>query len=119
MNAGGRLTFRQGPGIVRIRDGRAGRTGALVVLTLEGPEAAVYLAVDDGARLPAIAARAGIGEAEARRILDLLAGERLIFREEDRVLGLALPAAGGLEEAGEVLEEAPLLSLSARAAGRR
>src|SRR5207237_95882 len=38
---GATLTYRRGPGFVQIRDGRAGRAGKLVDLTLEGAEADV------------------------------------------------------------------------------
>lgn len=101
--AGAELTWRRGPGFVLIRDGRAGRGGELVDTTLEGDEAAVYAACDDGGRLTTIAERAGVSPVAARAILDELVAARLVLREGERYLGLALRPGRVEEEAADAV----------------
>jgi ribosomal peptide maturation radical SAM protein 1 len=88
--AGAALTWRRGPGFVRVRDAR--QPAQLTELTLAGAEEAVFFAVDDGATLAAVCRRTGLGAGEARAILDELEEARLVYREDDRYLGLALAA---------------------------
>jgi ribosomal peptide maturation radical SAM protein 1 len=92
---GSSLIYRRGPGFVRIEDRR--RTRRFADFTLEGHEAAIFLASEDGAGVASIRARAQallggarLDEAAVRRCLEDLAAEQLVAREGDRYLGLAL-----------------------------
>jgi ribosomal peptide maturation radical SAM protein 1 len=109
---GAALEYRRGPGFIRVIDRRA--PAQLVELTLADAEAALLLAVDDGATLAAACRRTGVDEREGRTILDELEAAGLVYREDDRYLGLAVAqtardAAPALDvdagEAGEDEEE--------------
>jgi len=90
--AGASLVARRGPGFVHIRDARDPSAGTVTDLLLEGEEADVYLACDDGARLAAICRQTGCSTATVLGVLDKLLAEGLVFREGDHFLGLAVPA---------------------------
>jgi ribosomal peptide maturation radical SAM protein 1 len=120
--AGAALTYRRGPGFVRVRDRR--QPAQLAELTLADAEAAVFFAVDDGATLAAVCRRIGRPVGEVRAILDELEAARLVYREDDRYLGLALaetPREAAVET--DEVEELPLvdvpLTAVARAGARR
>jgi len=89
--AGASLVSRRGPGFVHIRDARDPSAGTVTDLLLEGEEADVYLACDDGARVAAICRHTGCSMATVLSVLEKLAAENLIFREGDHVLGLVMP----------------------------
>ena len=61
-------------------------------LLLEGEEADVYLACDDGARLATICRHTGCSTGTVLSVLDKLIEEKLVLREGDHFLGLAVPA---------------------------
>jgi len=90
--AGASLVSRRGPGFVHIRDARDPGAGTVTDLLLEGEEADVYLACDDGARLAAICRQTGCSTSTVLGVLDKLLAEGLVFREGDHFLGLAVPA---------------------------
>jgi ribosomal peptide maturation radical SAM protein 1 len=89
--AGASLTYRRGPGYLRICDRRTSQQ--LTDFTLEDREAQIYAACDDGATLHTIAQRTGLQADGVQRCLDDLAAERLVYCEGERYLGLALPSA--------------------------
>jgi ribosomal peptide maturation radical SAM protein 1 len=92
----GALTYRRGPGFLQIRDERTTTESALY--ELEGVDAAVYDALDEGASVVEIREHVGkaLGEkpeeAAVRRILGELVEARLVLEERERYLSLALPA---------------------------
>ena len=92
----GALTFRRGPGFLQIRDERTTTESALY--ELEGVDAAVYNALDEGASIVEIREHVGkeLGEkpdeSDVRRILGELVEARLVLEERERYLSLALPA---------------------------
>ena len=105
-NDGASLVYRRGPGFILIRDGRNGSSAQHVVdFVLEGPEGDVYLACDDGARFRAICERTDLEPALVQRVLDELLAERLIYREDDHYLGLALPTRPLLVEATIAIDQ--------------
>jgi hypothetical protein len=90
------LRYRRGPGFLVIRDRRPGLEAA--DYTFGEREAQVYLACEDGAT-PSEAAQkarsaeiADISADVAREYLDALVTMRLVYREGDRYLALALPS---------------------------
>jgi hypothetical protein len=89
------LRYRKGPGFLVIGERRPNLQA--VDYTLGEREAAIYLACEDGAT-PAQAARAvreaGLGDVnagEVRAYLDELTARRLLYKENDQYLALALP----------------------------
>jgi hypothetical protein len=92
----GALTYRRGPGFLALDDRRT--TVAAARYVLEGVEAAVFAACEDGASFAEVRATAARelgrdpGESEVRRALGALHAERLLFEDRDRWLALALPA---------------------------
>ena len=90
--AGASLISRRGPGFVHIRDARDPSAGTVTDLLLEGEEADVYLACDDGARLATICRHTGCSTGTVLSVLDKLIEEKLVLREGDHFLGLAVPA---------------------------
>ena len=90
----GRLRYRVGPGFMTIADRRTNLRPALY--TLGEVDAHVYLACDAGARLDAICgglAQRGLPVDRGRvsAILDELVANRLMMREDEKYLALALP----------------------------
>jgi ribosomal peptide maturation radical SAM protein 1 len=88
---GASLFYRRGPDYLRVCDRRA--PDRFSDFTLEGLEAQIYLACDDGALFETVVEQTGLAENEVRRCLDQLVEERLVYREGERYLGLALPTA--------------------------
>jgi ribosomal peptide maturation radical SAM protein 1 len=92
----GALRATRGPGFLTLEDRRRGRAA---VYTFGETEALIYLACDAGARPASVAhrlertVRAAPAEDDVRAFLDELVAERLVYREEDRYLSLALSAA--------------------------
>lgn len=91
--AGG-LTFRRGPGFAVVTDTRSSRTP--VRYELDGLEAAVHEACAAGASVAVAAARAAVelgravGVDEVARVLEGFEAARLVCRDGDRFLSLAL-----------------------------
>jgi ribosomal peptide maturation radical SAM protein 1 len=87
------LQYRRGPDFLRITDRRPNLPAG--DYTLREREARIYLACEDGAT-PAEIRRAlaedELGDQEIREFLDELVGLRLVHRERDRYLALALPS---------------------------
>ena len=87
------LSYRRGPGFLRITDRRANTPPA--EYTLDGTEALIYEACDAGARPAAIASALDTtleeppSAAEIAEFLDELVDLRLVYRERDRYLALA------------------------------
>ena len=97
------LRYRRGPGFLVIHDRRPNIEAA--DYSFGEREARLYLACEDGAT-PAAASQAlrsadisDVGADEAREYLDALAKLRLMYKENDHYLALALPAT--LPEAQE------------------
>jgi len=94
----GALSFRRGPGFLVITDTRT-TLAAPARYQLDELEAAVYLACESGARVPAAAAaaRAATGrevrDADVHDVLSAFLAARLVYEEEGRYLSLALPIA--------------------------
>ena len=89
------LQYRRGPDFLRISDRRPNLPAR--DYTLGEREARIYLACEDGAT-PAEVGRALVAEGaddvdedEIREFLDELVASRLVYRERDRYLALALP----------------------------
>jgi ribosomal peptide maturation radical SAM protein 1 len=94
--AGAPPTFRQyrGPDFVRLVDRRGGAT---VVHTLDGADAALYLACDAGSRVEPARLQAerdgfALSAADARARLDAMTAANLLFEEDGRYLSLAVAA---------------------------
>ena len=94
----GTLRYRRGPGFLVVTDRRPGVSSA--EYQLDGPEAQIYLACEDGATAQNAwtAARACDGGAQLSveavgEFLDELVGSRLACKVDGRYLSLALPAA--------------------------
>jgi magnesium-protoporphyrin IX monomethyl ester (oxidative) cyclase len=95
----GALLYRRGPGFLTITDARTTTAAGRGILRyeLEEIEARVYLACDGGATvrtLEADLARAGgdaPGRADIEKLLDELVDARLMLREGELFLALALP----------------------------
>lgn len=91
------LRYRRGPGFLVIRDRRPNLESA--DYTFDEVEARIYLACDDGATPAAAleAARAAgatdLSVDDVREFLDGLVESRLVYREDDRYLSLALSAS--------------------------
>jgi ribosomal peptide maturation radical SAM protein 1 len=90
------LRYRRGPGFLVIHDRRPNIEAA--DYTLGEREAQLYLACEDGAT-PAEASQAlrsaggmDVSPGEVREYLDALVAMRLVYKEDDRYLTLALPA---------------------------
>jgi ribosomal peptide maturation radical SAM protein 1 len=97
--AGASLTYRRGPGFVRVL---ARRDPARVVeLTLVDDEAEVYLACDDGSTVDGICRRTRLEAGRVRQRLAELAAERLVYCEDERFLGLAIAPPGELGGDGD------------------
>ena len=96
----GALTFRRGPGYLQVLDERTTTDSALY--ELEGLDAAVYDAIDDGASLVEVRERVTpvIGhkptDEELRKTLDGFVEERIAMEEHGRYMSLALPRDGVL-----------------------
>ena len=119
------LRYRVGPGFLVLTDQRPG-SGAALRYVLEETEARIYLACDAGAS-PASVVRslgpdAGIGADDVRQFLDQLVAARLVYREGDRYLGLAVAenptAVERLQRPSTVAGDGSLSSL-VTLAGRR
>ncbi len=97
QNAGA-LTYRRGPGFLHVDDRRTTTENGRY--ELEGLEAAVHDAIDDGASVQIVRERvaATLGakpdEAEVRRILGEFVEARIAMEERGRFLSLALPLEG-------------------------
>lgn len=98
----GRLVYRCGPDFLKIHDSRP-RIGEHEYL-LGQAEAVIFMACDAG-NTPAAIRRAfdpegglGLDDDEIRRFLDELVAERIVYREGDHYLSLALPAAIDVQE---------------------
>ncbi len=93
----GALSYRRGPGLVVVTDTRT--TTEPARYTLEGAEAAAYLACDMGATPRSIAAELraapgpGLSEVELEGLLRGFLDARLVYEEDGRYLSLALPNA--------------------------
>jgi ribosomal peptide maturation radical SAM protein 1 len=88
------LTYRAIPGLLQIQDRRPGF--ARGTYTFPDPVAAIYLACDERPRsVAAIAREAGVSEELGQRTIAELAARGLVFLDEDRAIGLALPAIAG------------------------
>lgn len=125
------LSYRVGPDLVLISDQRPGIGPARYVLERE--EAAIYLAIDAGATPRAVvrSLRAQYddvpAEEEVRAFLDELVEARLVYREGDRYLSLALAedpdrlavAAAQVRERVEPAARAELVSLRLPGEGAR
>lgn len=121
----GRLRYQIGPDFVVIQDLRPGVGPARYVL--DRVEALIYLACDAGATPSAVLrvlgdANDGRTVEEIREFLDELVGARLMFRENDHYLGLAVCADPAnierfLAAAGEPARAEP--APAADAAGQR
>ena len=92
--SGPALTYRSIPGLLQIDD-RRGTTPA-GTYTFPDPVAAIYLACDDRPRTAAAVARdLDLPVPLVRQALDELAARGLVFLDDDRAIGLALPAIPG------------------------
>jgi hypothetical protein len=88
------LTYRAIPGLLQIQDRRPGF--ARGTYTFPDPVAAIYLACDERPRsVTAIAREAGVSPHIGRQAVDELSARGLVFLDEDRAIGLALPAISG------------------------
>jgi hypothetical protein len=89
------LAYRRGPDFVRISDRRPNLPAR--DYTLGERESLIYLACEDGAtpaeieRVLVAEGAADVSEDEIREFLDGLVASRLVYRERDRYLALALP----------------------------
>ncbi len=85
-----KLWYLKGPGFVVVHDQRPNTGPARYVL--EDVEAQIYLAAEEGATAAAIAQRVGHGldAEEVREFLDELADARLVYREGQKYLALAI-----------------------------
>jgi ribosomal peptide maturation radical SAM protein 1 len=95
----GSLNYRRGPGFLIVQDRRPGLEPA--DYRFDGPEAQIYLGCDAGATAAELCAQlAAYGEdsldvEEIAEFLDELVAARLMYREENRYLALAIaPSAG-------------------------
>jgi len=88
------LTYRAIPGLLQIEDRRPGF--ARGTYTFPDPVAAIYLACDERPRsVAAIAREAGVSPQVGQKAMNEFAARGLIFLDEDRAIGLALPAISG------------------------
>jgi ribosomal peptide maturation radical SAM protein 1 len=93
----GTLSYRRGPGFLTISDRRPGFPAR--DQTLDELESAMYLACDSGGTAARVAAQLqrtplgrGVGVDRVAAVLDKLTEWRLMYREDDRYLSLALRA---------------------------
>lgn len=92
----GRLTWRRGPGFLRIVDER--EPFGYASYLLEGEQAEAYLACDEGATAAGVhealraAGHTGISLAEVETFLRELVAAGLMFEADQRFVSLALPA---------------------------
>jgi ribosomal peptide maturation radical SAM protein 1 len=89
------LRFHCGPGFLRIEDRRPNLPGG--VYSLGGTEARVYLSCDSGATAVSLWStlqleETGLTPEDLSAFLDGLVESRLMYRDRDRYLSLALPA---------------------------
>jgi hypothetical protein len=88
------LEYRRGPGFLVIRDRRPGRTRS--DYSLAETEAKVYLACDGGATPTAVwktlqtGGETGIGLEDVEEFLDEMTAARLMYREDNVYLSLAV-----------------------------
>jgi ribosomal peptide maturation radical SAM protein 1 len=98
----GRLTWRRGPGFVRIVDER--EAAGYASYLLEGPQAEVYLACDEGASVAQVHERVrerghlDVGSGEVETFLRELVEAGLMFEADQRFVSLALRERPGLPE---------------------
>jgi ribosomal peptide maturation radical SAM protein 1 len=86
------LQYSEGPDFLVITDRRTGRSAARYIL--DKVEAKIYLECDAGATPEAISrvlAYKGYSVEDVRELLDSLVEERLMYREGNRYLSLAIP----------------------------
>ena len=92
----GALTYRKGPTFLEITDRRTTRDQRQRYL-LDALEACVYLGCDRGSRVAALAAEATalfgrqVTERAVQAILDEFTDAGLVYVEDGRYLGLAIP----------------------------
>ncbi|WP_030439904.1 RiPP maturation radical SAM C-methyltransferase [Actinoplanes subtropicus] len=88
------LTYRAIPGLLQIQDRRPAFPRG--TYTFPDPVAAIYLACDERPRsVAAIAREAGVSEKMGQNAIAELAARGLLFLDEDRAIGLAVPAVPG------------------------
>ena len=93
-SSGGQLRYFCGPDFVRIRDYRGNE---LCEYVLTGDEASVFLRCDEVATVEeahhslGVRARDGMNERQIERFLDEMVERKLMYHEDGRYLGLALP----------------------------
>jgi ribosomal peptide maturation radical SAM protein 1 len=88
------LTYRAIPGLLQIQDRRPGF--ARGTYTFPDPVAAIYLACDERPRSVAgVAGELDLPASLIDRAVAELTARGLLFRDEDRAIGLALPAISG------------------------
>jgi ribosomal peptide maturation radical SAM protein 1 len=88
------LTYRAIPGLLQIEDRRPAFPRG--TYTFPDPVAAIYLACDERPRsVAAVAREAGVPEKIGQDAIAELAARGLVFLDEDRAIGLAVPAISG------------------------
>jgi ribosomal peptide maturation radical SAM protein 1 len=94
----GSLRYRRGPGFLVVHDRRPGLESA--DYRFDGPEAKIYLACDAGATPAELCAQLAadgddpLDADEIKEFLDELVAARLMYREENRYLALAIATSG-------------------------